>query len=103
LLIPTHDEELENKRLKAMESTNDGFELAELDLDQRGPGDFLGTRQSGFAELRMAKLSDVRLIELARREAVRLFQSDPTLTSPEHAELAEAVDEFWEAGKGEIS
>lgn len=103
MLIPTHDEELENKRLKAMESTNDGFQLAELDLEQRGPGDFLGTRQSGFAELRMAKLSDVRLIEMARRQAVRLFQADPSLSSPEHALLAEAVDEFWESGKGEIS
>ena len=86
-----------------MESTNDGFQLAELDLEQRGPGDFLGTRQSGFAELRMAKLSDLRLIEAARREAARLFKADPALTSPEHTLLAEAVDDFWERGKGEIS
>jgi ATP-dependent DNA helicase RecG len=103
LLIPAHDEEMENKRLKAMEATNDGFELAELDLDHRGPGDFLGTRQSGFTELRMAKLSDIRLIEKARQEARRVFQSDPALSAPKHALLADAVDRFWAGGKGEIS
>jgi ATP-dependent DNA helicase RecG len=103
LLIPSNDEETENKRLEAMEATNDGFELAELDLEYRGPGDFLGTRQSGFTELRMAKLSDVRLIERARHQAKRVFEADPTLSSPEHALLAEAVDRFWAGGKGEIS
>jgi ATP-dependent DNA helicase RecG len=89
--------------LKAMQSTNDGFVLAERDLEQRGPGDFLGTRQSGFAELRTASLTDVRLIEAARREATRLFEVDPGLTEPEHALLAEAMDRFWTPSKGEIS
>lgn len=103
LLIPDGEEEADNQRLKAMEKTDNGFELAELDLEQRGPGDFLGTRQSGFAELRAARLTDVRLIELARREAQRLFEADPLLQAPEHAGLAAAVERFWSAGKGDIS
>jgi ATP-dependent DNA helicase RecG len=103
LLIPDTDEDAENERLHAMESTVDGFELAEIDLDQRGPGDFLGTRQSGFAELRMAKLTDVKLIEKARREANKIFDLDPDLSKPEHHSLAQVVQQFWSGGRGEIS
>ncbi len=103
LLIPDSDDEAENERLKAMETTDDGFRLAEMDLQQRGPGDFLGSRQSGFAELRMARLTDIRLIEQARREASRLFEMDPDLKQPEHALLAAKVAEFWSTAKGEIS
>jgi ATP-dependent DNA helicase RecG len=103
LLIPDSEHEADNQRLKAMEKTDNGFELAELDLQQRGPGDFLGTRQSGFAELRAARLTDVRLIELARRQAEQLFEADPLLAAPEHAGLAAAVDRFWGGGKGDIS
>ncbi len=103
LLIPDLDDGTDDERLTAMESTNDGFKLAELDLEQRGPGDFLGTRQSGFAELRAARLTDVKLIEKARREATRLFQEDPDLDKPEHALLAQEMDRFWTDEKGEIS
>jgi ATP-dependent DNA helicase RecG len=103
LLIPDTDEDAENERLRAMESTVDGFELAEIDLDQRGPGDFLGTRQSGFAELRMAKLTDVKLIEMARREAKKIFALDPDLSKPEFSSLAQVVQQFWSGGRGEIS
>ena len=103
LLIPDAEDEASAERLKAMEATNDGFRLAELDMEQRGPGDFLGTRQSGFAELRMARLTDIHLIEKARREALRLFESDPGLAAPEHQELRAAVDRFWSGGEGEIS
>jgi ATP-dependent DNA helicase RecG len=86
-----------------MQSTNDGFKLAEMDLDQRGPGDFLGTRQSGFAELKTAQLTDVKLIEKARREAHRMFDVDPDLTQPEHTLLAEELMRFWTMEKGEMS
>lgn len=103
LLIPEKDDDIANQRLQAMKSTNDGFQLAELDLEQRGPGNFLGTRQSGFAELKMAQLTDIHLIEKARREAKRLFADDPELLLPEHQPLAQAVDRFWAVGKGEIS
>lgn len=103
LLIPDSESEQDNERLKAMEATNDGFELAELDLAQRGPGDFFGTRQSGLQQLRTARLTDVKLIELARKEAKSIFQDDPELTHPEHHNLAEAVERFWSGGKGDIS
>lgn len=103
LLIPTDDDKVVNERLSAMEATNDGFKLAELDLEQRGPGDFLGTRQSGFAELRTAEITDVKLIEQARREAKTLFEVDPELQASEHALLSQELNRFWITGKGEIS
>ncbi len=103
LLIPETEDELENERLATMEDTNDGFVLAERDLDQRGPGDFLGTRQSGFAELRMANLSDVRLIEKARQQALALFERDPDLNETENADLARTFQKFWGIGRGDIS
>ncbi len=103
LLIPDTDEDLTNARLKAMEATNDGFELAELDLEHRGPGQFLGTRQSGFAELQTAQLTDVRLIERARNRAGELFAADPDLSQEGHSLLAAEMQRFWTEEKGEIS
>jgi ATP-dependent DNA helicase RecG len=103
MLIPDSDTALENERLAVMEETNDGFVLAEKDLQQRGPGDFLGTRQSGFADLRMAKLTDVRLIESARRQAMTVFETDPNLEKPENQKLATALSDFWGNGKGDVS
>jgi ATP-dependent DNA helicase RecG len=100
LLIPTSDREADNERLQAMERTANGFELADMDLEQRGPGDFLGTRQSGFLELRAARLTDLLMIEKARSQATRLFEKDPMLEAPEHQALATAVDRFWTNGKG---
>ncbi|MEA4909830.1 MAG: ATP-dependent DNA helicase RecG, partial [Anaerolineaceae bacterium] len=67
LLIPETEDAVENERLTVMSETNNGFVLAERDLEQRGPGEFLGTRQSGFNELKMASLTDVHLIEKARQ------------------------------------
>lgn len=104
LLIPTHEDAAENERLQAMAESNDGFVLAEKDLQQRGPGEFLGTRQSGYASgLRMASITDVKLIEKARVQAQQLFESDPYLQQPEHALLAEAFGRFWGSGKGDVS
>ena len=74
LLIPDTDNAVENERLSVMVETTDGFILAERDLEQRGPGDFLGTRQSGFHDLKMATLMDIRLIEKARNLAHKLFE-----------------------------
>jgi len=104
LLIPTHEDAAENERLQAMAESNDGFVLAERDLQQRGPGEFLGTRQSGYASgLRMASLTDVALIEKARTQAQTLFELDADLSQPEHALLAEAFGRFWGTGKGDVS
>lgn len=95
LLIPGSKEHVENERLRAMAETNDGFELAERDLQQRGPGEFLGTRQSGYSELRMANLTNVKLIEKARQYAQEVFQKDPHLEQEEHLPLKRALDAFW--------
>jgi ATP-dependent DNA helicase RecG len=62
----------------------------------RGPGEFFGTRQSGLPDLRMARLSDIALLELARREATRLSQQDPELVAPEHRLLLEELARLWE-------
>ena len=103
LLVPDQEDAAENERLQAMTETNDGFKLAELDLKQRGPGDFLGTRQSGYATtLKMASLTDVALIEKARGHAKTMFDIDPELKAPEHALLAEALNRFW-GTKGDVS
>ena len=104
LLIPDHENAKENERLQAMAESNDGFVLAERDLQQRGPGEFLGTRQSGYATgLRMASLSDLPLIESARKEAQTLFEQDPALEEEAHQLLAESLERFWGGGKGDIS
>jgi len=104
LLVPTHEDATENERLQAMTQSNDGFVLAELDLKQRGPGEFLGTRQSGYATgLRMASITDVALIEKARTQAQKLFDADADLQKPEHALLAESLQRFWGASKGDVS
>jgi len=104
LLIPAHEDSIENERLQAMVESNDGFVLAERDLQQRGPGEFLGTRQSGYASgLRMASLTDVALIEDARSHAQILFKEDAMLEKPENALLAEALERFWGDGKGDVS
>ncbi len=104
LLIPTHEDKTENERLQAMAESNDGFFLAEKDLQLRGPGEFLGTRQSGYASgLRMASITDVKLIEKARAQAQTLFEQDADLSKPENSLLAEAFGRFWGEGKGDVS
>ena len=91
------------ERLGAMVETQDGFELAQRDLEMRGPGDFFGTRQSGLPELKVAQLADVRLLEAARREAERLLDQDPELAMVEHTPLRERLAEFWQQGAGDVS
>ena len=97
LLIPDSADQVENERLQAMKATNDGFVLAEKDLEQRGPGEFLGRRQSGFNELDQAKLSDVHLIEKTRRIAKTIFEEDPLLNDPKYRLLASRLQHSWES------
>ncbi|MFQ5671679.1 MAG: ATP-dependent DNA helicase RecG [Nitrospinales bacterium] len=67
-------------RLQAMLKTGDGFRIAEEDMNIRGPGDFMGTRQSGLPELQVADLvRDIRILEVARKEAFALIERDPNL------------------------
>jgi ATP-dependent DNA helicase RecG len=90
------------QRLQALEGSTDGFALAQIDLDLRGPGDFFGVRQSGLPPLKTAQLSDLRTLEDARTAAQSLFAVDPTLSLPEHAMLAAQVAAFWR-GSGDVS
>ncbi len=103
LLVPDHEDAVENERLQAMAETNDGFILADRDLQQRGPGEFLGTRQAGFGVLKMASITDIPLIEKARNQAQMLFEKDPNLEMPEHKLLAEALGRFWGKSSGDVS
>jgi ATP-dependent DNA helicase RecG len=80
------------ERLKALESTADGFELAEIDFRLRGPGDLFGTRQHGLPPLRVADLqSDAGLLAEARRNAADLLIADPGLSQPPHAALRQRM------------
>ncbi len=84
------------ERLEAMASTQDGFELARVDLKLRGPGELLGTRQSGQRLLEIADLyRDEAILEEAREEAFALVDADPYLARPENAAAAEALRERW--------
>jgi len=78
-------------RMKVLESVDDGFELAEHDLRIRGPGDFVGTRQSGLADLKIANLMDYELINLTRNEALNLLSVDPSLSKSSHRLLRDEV------------
>jgi len=96
MLLAANPSTIGRQRLDAIENVQDGFQLAEEDLRLRGPGEFFGTRQSGLPDLRMAKLSDVHILELARSEAIRLFQIDPRLDKPEHQLLARELSRIWQ-------
>lgn len=82
------------ERLRAMEKTNDGFEISKIDLELRGPGQFFGTMQSGLPDIAMENLSNIKLIKLAREEATSLLKSDPQLKK--HPLLADALQKFSE-------
>ncbi len=84
------------RRLKVMEREQDGFKIAEADLVLRGPGEFMGTRQSGLADFRLANLArDTELLKLARQEALSWLAQDPNLQKPESAVLREILKERW--------
>jgi ATP-dependent DNA helicase RecG len=85
------------QRLQALTEHCDGFMIAERDLEIRGPGEFLGTRQSGLPELRVAHLiRDQRVLAEARREAFTLVAEDPQLSHPAHTALRQALVHRWQ-------
>jgi ATP-dependent DNA helicase RecG len=90
------------KRLQALETNDDGFALAQIDLEMRGPGDFFGTRQSGLPPLQTAELGDLRTLEEARAAAQRLYAEDPQFVHPDHHALAQQVAAFW-SGAADLS
>ncbi|MBL7951916.1 MAG: ATP-dependent DNA helicase RecG [Flavobacteriales bacterium] len=91
------DEKLGNDaraRIETMVRTNDGFEIAETDLRLRGPGDLMGTQQSGLPELHIADLiADSALLQQARQVAMRLLDKDPELQAPENAIIGRSLAE----------
>ena len=79
-------------RLRAMTSTNDGFEIAEMDLQLRGPGEFFGTRQHGLPEFKLADVTnEMELLQRAKEDALALLAQDPKLGRPEHRALRAAL------------
>jgi ATP-dependent DNA helicase RecG len=85
------------ERLQTMVASDDGFLLAEKDLELRGPGDFIGTRQSGLPEMQWLEgVFDTRLLDRARRAAEDLLSRDPDLSLPEHHRLSGRFARFWE-------
>lgn len=92
-------------RIETMVRTNDGFVIAETDLRLRGPGDLLGTQQSGLPQLRIADLiEDAGLLQQARQVAMRVLEEDPSLAEPRHAPIANAMrDRADEVVWGRIS
>jgi ATP-dependent DNA helicase RecG len=95
ILVSDKENEVTKQRLEAMEETRDGFRLAEIDLELRGPGEFFGTRQSGTPDLKVAQLADTRLLHAANLEARNILSDDPKLDRPEHAALKGKVEAFW--------
>jgi ATP-dependent DNA helicase RecG len=84
------------ERLRAIERSQDGFEIAREDLRIRGPGELLGTRQSGQTPFEIADLyRDEAILDEAREEAFLLVERDPGLSRPEHRPAAEALRLRW--------
>ncbi|HEX2929693.1 MAG TPA: DNA helicase RecG, partial [Candidatus Binatia bacterium] len=84
------------ERLRVMEKEHDGFKIAEADMRLRGPGELLGTRQSGLADFRLANLArDQRLLVEARKEALAWLDKDPNLRSRESAGMKEILRHRW--------
>lgn len=82
-------------RIETMVRTNDGFEIAEVDLKLRGPGDIMGTLQSGVLNLQIADLvKDRDILQVARHEAIKLLRNDPGMDKPEHRTLKEVFIEL---------
>lgn len=80
-------------RLETMVKTNNGFEISEIDLQLRGPGDITGTQQSGVLELKMANLAkDQIILQEARNTVIELFEQDPTLSNPDNTLLKNYLD-----------
>jgi ATP-dependent DNA helicase RecG len=96
LLTQKTGSEDSRKRLRIMEQTNDGFRIAEEDLAIRGPGEFMGTRQSGLPDFRIANIvRDARILGDAKADAFGLVEDDPRLGSPHHRDLLDVLLHRW--------
>ncbi len=90
-------------RLRTMEDTNDGFRIAQVDLELRGPGDVLGTRQSGLPEFTFANVvTDAQLMSEARKDAFSMLETDPQLQQPEHNVVRHHMEALRQSGSFEV-
>ncbi|MEO0068394.1 MAG: ATP-dependent DNA helicase RecG [candidate division WOR-3 bacterium] len=98
-ILMAQDEEMaeSSERLRYFVSTNDGFKLAEKDLEMRGPGEILGTRQHGLPDLRIADIfRDREILLRARRDAFRLIELDPELKQPQNENIRKTLFERYQ-------
>jgi ATP-dependent DNA helicase RecG len=96
ILLATNISQDGNLRLKTMEATNDGFVLAQQDLEMRGPGDFIGTRQSGLPELSWLDQGfDTRLLDTARATAGAIVDASPNVDIRQFPRLKPRLQQFW--------
>ncbi len=97
ILVSDAKSKIAKQRLKALVDSEDGFEIAEMDLKLRGPGDFFGTRQHGLPELKIANLyQDMPVLMEAQKACAKLMKIDPLLAQPEHEELKKRVAKLLE-------
>ncbi len=96
VLVSDAQNDESKKRLEVMCRTTDGFVIAEEDLKQRGPGDFLGSRQHGLPELRLANIvNDTKILYAAQKQAEDILLADPELAFPEHRKLRDTMEKMF--------
>jgi ATP-dependent DNA helicase RecG len=96
ILMTSHKLSVDSKtRLETMVKTNDGFEIAEVDLKLRGPGDLMGTQQSGVLNLKIADIvKDKDILQLARYHAKKILTTDPSLKQPKNKAIIETYKQL---------
>ena len=96
ILVSDNNSDETNQRLEALCKTNDGFKIADYDLQMRGPGDFFGKRQHGLPEMRVANFStDYSVLKQAQTDAAELIRNDPELHNPENQKLKQRIAQLW--------
>jgi len=95
ILIPEKLSPEVGNRLQLMEKIHNGFALAQKDLELRGPGEFFGSHQSGLPDLKIAKLSNLHLLELARQEATNLFEKENNWEKSKYHLLRQRLSTVW--------
>ncbi len=104
ILVSDMDSKVVRERLEVMQKTNDGFVIAEKDLELRGPGEFFGTRQHGLPDLKIANLfKDIDILKLSQEAAVEILSQDRELVKPEHKLFRQKVQERFSERAEELS